>query len=160
MTVADPATLNEITVTRVFDAPRAAVYRAWTEPELFARWWGPRGFTTDPGTVALDVRVGGTWKATMAAEGVGEFPFTGVYREVVENERLVFTLVDPNDENVAARAARGEAEELTTVGFADTEGGTRLSFQQVGQVDAEKTAEVEAGWNSFLDSLGDHLAGA
>ncbi|AWK10974.1 SRPBCC family protein [Streptomyces spongiicola] len=160
MTVADTAALNEITVTRVLDAPRAAVYRAWTEPGQFARWWGPRGFTTDPSTVELDVRVGGTWKATMAAEGIGEFPFTGVYREVVPDERLVFTLVDPNDENVAARAERGEAEELTTVTFADHEGGTKLSFQQVGQVEPEKTAEVEAGWNSFLDCLADHLAGA
>lgn len=153
--------LTTITVTRVLDVPRAAVYRAWTEPELFAQWWGPRGFTTDLSTVALDVRVGGTWTATMAAEGgIGEFPFTGVYREVVANERLAFTLVDPNDENVAARAARGEAEELTTVTFADDEGGTLLSFQQAGRLAPEKSAEAEAGWNSFLDCLADHLAGA
>ncbi|GFH39408.1 SRPBCC family protein [Streptomyces pacificus] len=158
--MADTTTLNEITVTRVLDAPRAAVYRAWTEPGQFARWWGPRGFSTDPATVVLDVRVGGTWKATMAAEGIGEFPFTGVYREVVPDERLVFTLVDPNDENAAARAERGEAEELTTISLADHGGGTKLSFRQVGQVEAEKTAEVEAGWNSFLDCLADHLAGA
>ncbi|MCI0384726.1 SRPBCC domain-containing protein [Streptomyces sp. CNQ085] len=157
--MADTTGLSEITVTRVFDAPRAEVYRAWTEPGLFARWWGPRGFTTAPSTVALDVRPGGAWKATMAAEGIGEFPFAGVYREVVPGERLVFTLVDPNDENLAARAERGEAEELTTVDFADDEGGTRLTFRQVGRLDPEKTAEAETGWNSFLDCLGDHLAG-
>lgn len=156
----DTKTLNEITVTRVLDAPRATVYRAWTEPERFAQWWGPRGFTTELSTVALDVRAGGAWKATMAAEGIGEFPFTGVYREVVENERLVFTLVDPNDENVAARAERGEAEELTTVTFADRDGGTELTFHQVGRLDAEKSTEVEAGWNSFFDCLADHLANA
>ncbi|MFF0430236.1 SRPBCC domain-containing protein [Streptomyces sp. NPDC004520] len=158
--MADTTELTAITVTRVLDAPRAEVYRAWTEPERFAQWWGPRGFTTDPSTVALDVRVGGTWNATMAAEGIGEFPFTGVYREVVADERLVFTLVDPNDENVADRAERGEAEELTTVTFEDHDGGTKLSFQQVGRLDTEKAPEVEAGWNSFLDSLADHLAGA
>ncbi|WP_225800913.1 SRPBCC domain-containing protein [Streptomyces sp. NK15101] len=158
--MADTTELTAIAVTRVLDAPRAEVYRAWTEPERFAQWWGPRGFTTEPSTVALDVRVGGTWKATMAAEGIGEFPFTGVYREVVANERLVFTLVDPNDENVAERAERGEAEELTTVTFEDHDGGTTLCFQQVGRLDTEKAAEVEAGWNSFLDCLADHLAGA
>ncbi|MGW1777349.1 SRPBCC family protein [Streptomyces sp. NPDC002104] len=154
----DSTSTSELSVTRVFDAPRATVYQAWTDPGQFARWWGPVGFTTDPASVALDVRVGGSWKATMAAEGIGEFPFTGVYREVVENERLVFTLVDPNDESIAERAARGEAEELTTVTFADIDGSTELSFQQVGELDAEKTEEAKAGWNSFLDSLGGHLA--
>ncbi|MFE2343951.1 SRPBCC domain-containing protein [Streptomyces sp. NPDC059431] len=153
----DTTNPSGIAVSRVFDAPRATVYQAWTEPGRFAQWWGPVGFSTDPSSVALDVRVGGSWKATMAAEGIGEFPFTGVYREVVENERLVFTLVDPNDESVAERAARGEAEELTTVTFTDLDGGTELSFQQVGQLDPEKTEEVKAGWSSFLDSLGQHL---
>lgn len=151
---------SQLTVTRFFDAPRATVYRSWTDPARFADWWGPVGFSTDLSTVELDVRAGGAWKATMAAEGIGEFPFTGVYREVVENERLVFTLVDPNDDSVAERAARGEAEELTTVTFTDRDGGTELSFQQVGQLDAEKNEEAKAGWTSFLDSLAQHLARA
>ncbi|MER5570793.1 SRPBCC domain-containing protein [Streptomyces goshikiensis] len=154
----DTTTLNEITVTRVYDVPRESVYRAWTEPERFAQWWGPAGFSTELSSVALDVKVGGTWKATMAAEGIGVFPFTGVYREVVQNERLVFTLVDPNDENIAERAERGEAEELTIVTLVDRDGGTELSFQQVGQFDAEKAGEVKAGWTSFLDCLGEYLA--
>ncbi|MGW0752172.1 SRPBCC family protein [Streptomyces sp. NPDC002587] len=156
----DTTQLNELTVTRTLDAPRTSVYQAWTDPERFAQWWGPVGFTTDPSTVALDVRVGGSWQATMAAEGIGEFPFTGVYREVEENERLVFTLVDPNDENIAERAARGEAEELTTVTFAAQDGGTQLTFHQAGQFDDAKAEEVKGGWNSFFDSLGAYLANA
>ncbi|GAA2409524.1 SRPBCC domain-containing protein [Streptomyces glaucosporus] len=153
----DTTSLNQITITRVFDAPRAEVYRAWTDPERFAQWWGPRGFTTDPSTVSLDVRVGGEWKATMAAEGIGEFPFAGVYHEVVENERLVFSTIDLNDEETSDEEG---TDELTTVTFTDRDGKTELSFQQISRLEADKADEARDGWNSFFDCLGDHLANA
>ncbi|MBN3933112.1 SRPBCC domain-containing protein [Streptomyces verrucosisporus] len=147
--------LNEIAITRVFDAPRAELYRAWTEPERFAQWWGPRGFATDPSTVSLDVRSGGEWKATMASEEAGEFPFAGVYREVVENERLVFSTIDLNDDDTSRD---GGTDELTTVTFADRDGGTEMTFRQLSRLEADKTEEAREGWKSFFDCLEEHLA--
>ena len=85
---------REYTATRTFDAPRELVFKAWTEPEQFAKWWGgAQGASTPLDTVRLDARPGGEWRAvTRMADGSAEYPFFGVYREVDPPERLVFTL--------------------------------------------------------------------
>ena len=80
---------EQILITREFDAPRHLVYRAWTEPELVARWWhAKRGKVT---VVEIDLRVGGTWRYVMAADGGMEVGFHGEYREIVPEERIVST---------------------------------------------------------------------
>jgi uncharacterized protein YndB with AHSA1/START domain len=80
---------EQILVTREFDAPQHLVYRAWTTPELVKRWWaGHRGTTTD---VELDLRPGGRWRYVMKATAGFEVAFHGEYREVVPDEKLVFT---------------------------------------------------------------------
>ncbi|BEP16414.1 SRPBCC family protein [Acidothermaceae bacterium B102] len=82
---------TEILITRVFDAPKHLVYRAWTTPEYIARWWvGDRGVAT---VVDVDLRVGGTWRYVMTANAGFEVAFHGEYHEVVPNERLVTTEV-------------------------------------------------------------------
>src|SRR3712207_2057332 len=82
---------DQILITREFDAPKELVWRAYTTPELVEQWWhANRGTTTE---VAIDLRVGGTWRHAMHAEGFGEVAFHGEYREVVPNERLVSTEV-------------------------------------------------------------------
>src|SRR5919197_3493896 len=82
---------DQILITRVFDAPRQLVYRAWTEPDLVRRWWaGRRGEVT---SAEIDLRVGGTWRYVMIAHGGYEVAFHGEFREIVENERLVTTAV-------------------------------------------------------------------
>ena len=78
---------REIVLTRAFAAPRELVWRAWTEPEHFARWMGPDGFTT---TVReMDVREGGTSRYTMRGPDGTDYPNRVIYREVVRPERLV-----------------------------------------------------------------------
>lgn len=82
---------TQILITREFNAPAAFVYRVFTEPALIRRWWaGRRGSVT---SVAVDLRVGGSWRYVMAADGGLEVAFHGVYREVVPDERLVTTEV-------------------------------------------------------------------
>src|SRR5438067_4188161 len=80
---------DQILITREFDAPRHLVYKAWTTPELIKRWWsGDRGEVT---IAELDLRVGGSWRYVMTANGGFEVAFHGEYREIVPNERVVST---------------------------------------------------------------------
>jgi len=108
---------EQILITREFDAPRHLVYRAWTTPELVRRWWsGRRGEVT---VAEIDLRVGGRWRYVMAPDGGGEVAFHGEYREIVPNERIVYTEV--LDGAPGARA-------LTTVTFAEAAGRTTLAI--------------------------------
>jgi len=80
---------REVAMTRVFDAPRHLVFKAWTTPEHMMRWWGPQGFTCL--SCAIDLRVGGTWRLAMRSPAGVEDRQRGVFREIVEPERIVFT---------------------------------------------------------------------
>ena len=82
---------TQILITREFDAPKHLVYKAWTTPELVMRWWsGKRG---EMKIADIDLRVGGTWRYVMVADGGHEVAFHGEYREIVPNERIVTTEV-------------------------------------------------------------------
>ncbi|MGH3730605.1 MAG: SRPBCC family protein [Micromonosporaceae bacterium] len=144
--------IRTIEITRTYDAPPATVFAAWTEPEQFASWFG-----APVDTVAMDVRPGGTWKATLSYEGA-EIPFHGVYLEVVEPRRLVFTLVDPNDPDFATRQTEGTAEEAVTLRFTEANGGTVMTFEQKGSLPEEEIEQARAGWIGWFDALGQHLA--
>src|SRR5277367_3006473 len=89
---------REITITRIYDAPRDLVFSAWIEPHRLAAWWGPKGFTNP--VCEVDARVGGAWRIVMRAPNGMEHPCGGVYREIVKPERLVFTnIAVDNDGN-------------------------------------------------------------
>jgi uncharacterized protein YndB with AHSA1/START domain len=89
-TLALPAE-DQILVTREFDAPKHLVYKAWTTPELVAKWWtARRGQARE---MEIDLRVGGRWRYVMDADNGEEVAFHGEYREIVPNERLVSTEV-------------------------------------------------------------------
>jgi uncharacterized protein YndB with AHSA1/START domain len=80
---------DQILITREFDAPKHLVYRAWTTPELVKRWWSAkRGEVT---VAEIDLRVGGTWRYVMIADGGMEVAFHGEFREIVPDERIVST---------------------------------------------------------------------
>ncbi|MGH7502880.1 MAG: SRPBCC family protein [Longimicrobiales bacterium] len=82
---------TQILITREFAAPRHLVFRAYTTPELIRRWWaGRRGQVT---SAEVDLRVGGSWRYVMVTPAGFEVAFHGVYREIVENERIVTTEV-------------------------------------------------------------------
>jgi uncharacterized protein YndB with AHSA1/START domain len=148
--MAERPTDQGITVTRVFDAPRERVWREWTEPERFADWFGGGEAEVPVHTVSMDVRPGGSWRATMfAGPERREIQWKGEYREVVEPERLVLTLSDQP----------GEADELITVVLTDLgDGRTEMLFQQRGRMAAEQYKAAEQGWSSFFDRIAEHLA--
>jgi len=80
---------RELVLTRIFNAPREKVYRAWTDPELLKQWFAPKPFTTS--VAQLDVRVGGANLIVMRDAEGNEFPNRGVYLEVIPNQKLVFS---------------------------------------------------------------------
>lgn len=84
-----PEATHELTLARIIGAPREAVYRCWTEPELIKHWFTPRPWTTP--VVEVDVRPGGTSRIVMRGPEGEEFPSEGVYLEVVPGRKLVFT---------------------------------------------------------------------
>jgi uncharacterized protein YndB with AHSA1/START domain len=144
---------NGITITRVFDAPRERVWEEWTEPERFADWFGGPESEVPLTSVSMDVRPGGSWRLTMfAAPGRREIRWKGEYREVVEPERLVFTVSDQPGE---------DAYELVTVVLTDLgDGRTEMLFQQRGQLAPETYERAGEGWSGFFDRIAERLATA
>jgi uncharacterized protein YndB with AHSA1/START domain len=136
---------REFTITRIFDAPRELVFRAWTDPAQMTAWFGPRGCTTPQSTIATDVRPGGTWRATMIRDDNGaEYPTGGFYIEVREPERLVFTWSDPGG---------SDEESVVTVELADLGGRTEMTFHQAGFSTDEFRTGVHEGWSSAFERL-------
>jgi uncharacterized protein YndB with AHSA1/START domain len=140
-----------LTITRVFDAPRDQVWREWTEPERFADWYGGSEAEVPVSTVSMDVREGGSWRATMfAGPGRREIQWKGEYREVVEPERLVFTVSDQPGE---------DAYELVIVVLTDLgDGRTEMHFEQRGRMSAEQYERAGQGWSTFFDRIDERLA--
>lgn len=141
---------RELTITRVLDAPRELVWKAWTDPVQFAYWFGAE-LDVPLDTVSLDVRPGGAWKAQMVAEDGGELPFVGSYLEVQEPERLVLTFED-------AAGANDEGRQVLTVTFTDLGDKTELTLHHAGVLEEEHFDGLQGGYNSFLDKLEELLA--
>ncbi len=111
---------RELVVTRTFDAPPSMVYRAWSQPELFQRWWVPKSVSgLSLVSCEMDVRTGGKYRLEFGTGGSDTMAFHGKYLEVVPDERIVWT----NDE--------GEEGAVTTVTFTDQGGRTLLSFHEI-----------------------------
>jgi uncharacterized protein YndB with AHSA1/START domain len=140
-----------ITIVRVFAAPRVRVWQEWTEPERFADWFGAEACVIPLSSVTMDVRAGGSWRATMLCdEGRREIHWWGEYREVVEPERLVLTFSDePEDGPVA----------LVTVVLAEVgDGRTEMRFEQRGPLPPEALEGAKRGWSTFFDRMVERLA--
>ncbi|GAA2412095.1 SRPBCC domain-containing protein [Nonomuraea africana] len=134
------------------DAPREQVYAAWTTPHRFARWFGPRIFTTPADRVVMDVRPGGAWQAVLVGDEGFEVTLEGVYREVDGPGRLVFTTGDPD------HPGDGPAS-VVTLTLEEGEGGTTMRFHQFGvNTDQEHAHQARAGWLEFFERLAEHLA--
>jgi uncharacterized protein YndB with AHSA1/START domain len=149
-TSTEPATERELVITRLIDAPARNVYRAWTEPELLKRWFAPLPYTTPSAT--LDVRAGGANVIVMRAPDGSEFPNAGVYLEVVENERLVFT-------DAYTRAWEPSPKPFMTVilTFEDVGGKTqytaRVRHWTVADREAHEKMGFHQGWGQCADQL-------
>ena len=161
-----PATTStELVITRVFDAPRELVWKAWTEPEHLMRWWGPKGFTAP--AVEIDFRVGGKVLAAMQSPEFNEgrpIWSTGVYREIVPFERIVCTdsFADEHGNVVPATYYGMEAdmplEMLITVTFENLGGKTRMTLRHEGIPAGPEREGANQGWSESFDKLAEYLA--
>ena len=143
------ATERELTLTRVFDAPRELVFRAWTDSKHLAQWWGPEGFTNP--VCEFEARPGGAIRIHMRAPDGTVYPMTGVVREIAPPERLVFAsaAVDKDGKHLL--------EALTTVRFVEQGGKTKLTLEirgvAVAPVAVQYLEGMEAGWTQSLTRL-------
>ena len=142
-------THRELIVTRVIDAPRRLVFKAWTEPEQVARWWGPKGFTTT--FCDMDIRPGGQFRFCMRSPTGTDHWKRGVYREVVAPERIIFTFAW---EDAAGNPGH---ELLTTVTFAEQGRKTKLTLNQAVFETADGCDDHRRGWTSCLERFADYM---
>lgn len=152
---------QEIVVTRVFNAPRELVWKAWTEPAHLTRWWAPKGLSTPSCTT--DLRPGGRFHYCMRMPDGKEIWGIGIYREVVRPERIVY--VDSfSDEkgNVVPPARYGmseshPAESLVTVTFEERQGRTTVTLRHAIAAAVKERLGTEQGWKEMLERLAEHL---
>jgi uncharacterized protein YndB with AHSA1/START domain len=144
---------RELVLSRVFDAPRELVYRAWTDSRHVAEWWGPKGFTT---TVhEMDVRPGGVWRFVMHAPNGADYDNKIVFHEVVPPERLAFT-------HGSGAEVDEYAFDVTITFVEESASTTRLTLRQVYPSSevrdyvAREFHAVEMG-NQTFDKFGDFL---
>ena len=153
---------KDLIITRIFDAPRELVWKAWTVPELAMRWWGPEGFTAP--VIKIDLRVGGKYLYAMRSPDGKDFWSTGVYRELVPPERIVATDSFSDEKgNVVPASHYGmtgdwPSELLATMTFEDQKGKTKFTLRHEGLPPGEMTESAKAGWNGSFDKLEKVLA--
>jgi uncharacterized protein YndB with AHSA1/START domain len=145
-----PAEDRDLILTRIIDAPREKLYRAWTEPELLKQWFAPLPFTTP--VAELDVRAGGANFIVMRGPDGVEMPNRGVYLEVVPNERLVFT-------NAYSKAWEPSEKPFMTVILTFEEMGGKTKYTAlvrhwtVADREAHEQMGFHRGWGQCADQL-------
>ena len=146
---------KELTLTRVFDAPRETVWKYWTDKSLLEQWWGPSGVTAP--VVEMDVKPGGKIYIVMkAGPDLGQFagqewPMSGTYQTVEEPQKIVYT-------SEALLNDKPFLETLTTVTLEEENGKTTMTVhivvtKAVSQAATGALAGMEMGWNQQLDKL-------
>jgi uncharacterized protein YndB with AHSA1/START domain len=130
------------TLTRQFGAPRAVVWQAITDPDLFVRWFGAG--TDGVEVKEWDLQPGGLWRATMRYEG-NDVPWVGRFLEIEEPARLVLAVMDAVD--------LGDTYEVLTMTLTESGGGTELVLRQSGDMSDEEYERAKEGTAGFLDAL-------
>jgi len=149
---------KELTLTRVFDAPRDMVFKAWIDQKLIAQWWGPNGFTNP--ICEIEPKVGGKIYIVMEDSGGlikkgSRYPMTGTFTHIEEPKKLVYT-------SEAIMNDKPMFENIVTVTFEEEDDKTKMTIHIVVdniQPGAEMAlAGMEMGWNQQLDKLRDFLS--
>lgn len=151
-----PADKANLVLTRTFNAPAALVYKVWTDPYHLAQWWGPHCFTNP--VCEVDLRPGGVIRIHMKGPDGRLYPSNGTFKEIVENERLVFTSTYDGEDGVTM------LEALNTVTFTEKDGKTELTLhaQVLSATEAMAPAldGMEEGWSQSLEKLATVVAAA
>lgn len=155
----DSADDRTVVIARIFDAPRALVFKMFTTPEHLAQWWGPKGWTLP--VCRMDFRPGGVWHYCMRGPNGEESWGKAVYQEVVEPERIVYLDTFSNAEGTAVA---GMPEILATVIFTEHEGRTKLTnraqFASAKEVESVLEMGMVQGLTETWDRLEAYLATA
>nr|MDO8112341.1 SRPBCC domain-containing protein [Candidatus Sigynarchaeota archaeon] len=150
-----------LVITRVFNAPRKLVWKTWSEPERLMRWWGPKFFTAP--SCKVDFRVGGTYLFCMRSPDGKDYWSTGVYREIVDQERIVYTDCFADERgNVVPAMYYGFSENfprelLVRLTFEEHDGKTTQTLKHAGFPPGNHLNDARAGWNGSFDKLAEIL---
>jgi uncharacterized protein YndB with AHSA1/START domain len=148
-----------IVISRVFDAPRELVFKSFTDPKHIAQFWGPKG-TTAP-ICEVDLRVGGAFRVEMRGPNGTTYPCTGIYREIVAPERIVYAATTSDDNPCGAGLP---PRSIVTMTFAAIDGKTKLTIHTRLASAADRDAAIKGGfnegWNDSLNRLEAFLARA
>ncbi len=142
---------RDLILTRLIDAPPEKVFRAWTEPDLITQWFAPKPWTTP--RAETDVRPGGSSLVVMASPEGQEFPNRGVYLEVVQNQRLVFT-----DAYTSAWQTSDKPFMTVILTFEDRGGKTLYTARVRHWTDADREAHEKMGFHEGWKLCTEQLA--
>ena len=152
---------DTLVIERTFDAPRALVWKVWTEPEHILRWWGPKPFTAP--VIKIDFRVGGTYHYCMRSPEGQDFWSTGVFLEILPQEKIVWTDCFADEQgNVIPPSAYGMGDDFPAelVGlalFEEIAGKTKLTLRYEGIPDGPMREMTVAGWSTSLEKFAEAL---
>jgi uncharacterized protein YndB with AHSA1/START domain len=142
----DSTQTHELEITRVFDAPREVVFRCMIEPEHLTHFWGPVGVSTPLANITIEPHPGGRFETVMVNDDTGEeYPSRGVFVEVVEPEKLVWTEPEFGITNTSTFIDLGD-------------GRTEVRIHQTNVPEQFATPEAREGFNSSLDRFAAYLA--
>ncbi len=148
-----------IVISRLIDAPRELVFKAFTDPEHLAQFWGPKGFFTT--RCSVDLRVGGEFRVDLRGPDGVSYPCTGIYRDLTPPERIVYAGT-ANDDNPCGAGLPPRS--VVTMTFAPVDGKTKITIHTRLQSAADREAAIRGGfnvgWNESLDRLAVFFAGA
>jgi uncharacterized protein YndB with AHSA1/START domain len=147
---ATPTSDRELVLSRLIDAPREKLFKAWTRPELIKQWFAPKPWSTP--FAETDVRPGGSSTITMRSPEGQDFPNSGVYLEVVENERIVFT-----DAYTKAWVPSQKPFMTATITFEDEGGKTRYTARVLHWTVADREAHEKMGFHTGWGQCADQL---
>ena len=146
------ATERELVVTRILDAPRELVFKAWTEPKRAMRWMGPKGVVMT--SCDIELRVGGGYNWNLRSPDGVDHRVGGVYREIVKPERLVFTWAWEGE------GGKPGHETVVTVILAKHGQKTKLTLRHAVFESVEACNSHHQGWTGSLDRLAEYVAQA
>jgi len=152
---------QDLVITRIFDAPRQLVWNAWTDPERFKHWWGPKGFTVP--FCKIDLRMGGAFFYCMRSPEGKDYWSTGVYREIVQPEKIICTDCFADEKgNVVPATHYGMSPDFplemqVTVTFEEYQGKTKFTLRHVGIPSGADHDGAQQGWSESFDKLVEYL---
>ena len=155
---------ERMVVTRIFDAPRELVWKAWTDPEYVKQWRGPQGFTAP--FCKIDFRVGGKFLCCMRAPDGQEFWNGGEYHEIILHEKIASSMyfsdpeggkIDPARIGIEHEAIEGAHDVITFEDLGNSQ--TKLTFIGNETLENARNSGQEEGWNQILEKLAAVMAG-